>query len=114
MGKLLAYLYLLVRAGHGERLLVRIDSYKLDALSTGFHHPVDDVISGAAYADYFDRDHILGPALGFEIHIRASCIFFIPLDVRAAIIFFTHRCYFITFLVSGQYVFDYYVNKVLN
>ena len=60
VGQLLADLDLLVCAGNGQRLLIGIDGDILDALSTGFHHAVDDVVAGAADADHLQGDDILG------------------------------------------------------
>ena len=72
MRHFLSDLDLLIGVGNAERLLIRVDSYKLNALRTGFDHSVDDVVACAADADDFQGNNIFRPRFCFEIHCIAS------------------------------------------
>ena len=80
MGQLFADLNLLVGAGDGQGLLIRIYCDVLNSLSPGFDHSVDNVIACAAHTNDFDGDDIFRTGFGSIGHNRflpvSICIWF--------------------------------------
>ena len=72
VGKLLADLDLLIRAGHGKCLLIGVDRYELNALSSGLDHSIYDVVTGAADTNDLYSYNIFRAYFGFEIHFVSS------------------------------------------
>ena len=72
VGQLLADLDLLIRAGHGKCLLIGVDRYELNALSSGLDHSIYDVVTGAADTNDLYSYNIFRAYFGFEIHFVSS------------------------------------------
>ena len=63
-GELLTDLELILANGFVEILLIGVHDYEIHAAHTGIDHPVDNIITGAAYADDFNFYHAIGHILG--------------------------------------------------
>ena len=68
VGQLLPDLDLILRAGHVESLLVRVDHHKVNARDARADHAVDHVASAAAHADDLDPRHVIGRGYQFKCH----------------------------------------------
>ena len=72
VSQLFADLDLLIRAGHGESLLIGVYCNELNALSSGLNHSIYDIVAGTADTDDLYSYDVFRAYFGFEIHFVSS------------------------------------------
>ena len=93
VGQLLADLDLISSAGHVQCLLVRIHGHKIDALSAGADHAVDNVVAAAAHADDLNIDNSIGTGFQSKCHNGASCNVLMQRDKALRVRSCVHGCH---------------------